>query len=596
MKDGNTKWKSRRVLLRPDLAAGRSTNGKAGMLASIVWLATIAAPVAAPPAAAQPAGDTHVGVWEAVNYPADLELNDVFFVTPDVGWVTGGLYGNQGGGVILATRDGGASWDVQVGDPHSSEPGFSNLYFLDEHHGWALQLASFKYKILRTTDGETWEQVGSIDQGWGLMGYQFFTPATGVYLDGNNNTSRVMRTADGGRTWEEVWRCRATVQVQGLSRSVDCPLEAMHFPTPEVGYAIAESHGFLFVGKSVDGGRTWTVSTVPDIAGSGAYGVPTVFFIDEQTGFVGLENDKLYRTDDGGRTWKGLVGRTGAEIRFADPQVGWSIFDYQTVGFTIDGGKRWSSREISLPAKVYAFSLPRRDRGYVVGEHGMIYRYSVLPAALAPPDALTGPAMPAFGGPLHDYAEQLGAQVSALQLKLAEPFVHASISAEVANPVAGSEDGDVFEEVSYTAACCGEPLDEFWTTFDATAVALPSFLSQFRNLNLLVVAIRWAVLLPQRFGEIESAAQAFREAPDLTSASAALTRMEAAVQEFISATQQAFHKEMPAPGAYPDFVPGGEFIAIDSQERSATAEEEPEHESRLFDAVKDRLKKKRIFP
>ena len=28
---------------------------------------------------------------------------------------------------------------------------------------------------------------------------------------------------------------------------------------------------------------------------------------------------------------------------------------------------------------VEAFSLPTRDRGYVVGDHGMIYRYRIVP-------------------------------------------------------------------------------------------------------------------------------------------------------------------------------------------------------------------------
>lgn len=554
----------------------------AHLLFAAILLAAVSAPLV--PAAAADAG--YVGTWEAVNYPADLVLNDVFFVTPEVGWVTGGLYGNRGGGVILATRDGGASWDVQVGDPQSSEPEFSHLYFLDEHHGWALQLANFKYKLLRTSDGENWEQAGSFDQGWGMMGYQFFSSDVGVYLDGNNNVSRVMRTTDGGRSWDEVWRCRATVQVEGLSRTVDCPLEAMHFPTPEVGYAVAESHGFLFVGKTVDGGRTWRVSTVPDIAGHGGYGVPTLFFLDENTGFVGLEDNKLYRTDDGGQTWKGLIGKVGQEIRFADPQVGWSLISYRTLGFTVDGGRKWSSREISLPAKAYGFSLPRRDRAYLVGEHGMIYRYRVLPAGTAPAGALTGPTMPVFAAPLNDYAEQLGEQVLALQERLAAPVGELPDTGE-------SSEGDVYEEVSFAAACCEEPLDELWTTFDAVAVAVPSFLSSYRNLNLFAVALRWASVLPHRLKEIESSIQAFRDAPDLEAATAALTRIEVAVQDFMASTRQAFQEEIPPPDAYPEFIPSG-GVAAEAWGSDAPAEEEEEGGG-LFDAVKKRIKKESIF-
>ena len=537
----------------------------------------------------------YVGIWEPVNYPADLELNDVFFVTRDVGWVTGGLYGNQGGGVILATRDGGASWTVQVGDPESGEPAFSHLFFLDEHRGWALQLANFKYKLLRTSDGENWEQAGSFDQGWGMRGYQFFSSDVGVYLDGNNNTSRIMRTTDGGRSWDEVWRCRATVQVQGLSRSVDCPLEAMHFPTPEVGYAVAESHGFLFVGKTVDGGRTWRVSTVPDLAGHGGYGAPTLFFVDEDTGFVGLEDDKLYRTDDGGLTWTGLVGKAGPEIRFADPGVGWSLFAYRTLGFTTDGGRRWSSRELSLPAKGYAFSLPRRDRGYVVGEHGMVYRYSVVAADLAAADALSGPTMPLFDAPLRDYTEQLSLQVDALRERLAEPIsqtVPAGAAPDHQPGSDGVDTGDAAQGLAFTTACCAQPLEEVWTTFDAVAAATPSFLSNFRNLNLSLAAIRWAVVLPHRLADIETAVQAFRDAPDLPAAEAALAQMEVAVQEFIGATRQAFQEELPPPDAYPEFVQQA-GVGTGFPDSGAAAEEEKT--DGLLDAVRKKIKKPSLF-
>jgi hypothetical protein len=40
----------------------------------------------------------------------------------------------------------------------------------------------------------------------------------------------------------------------------------------------------------------------------------------------------------------------------------------------------WNSREISFWVEVNAWSLPQRDRDYVVGHHGMVYRYRIVPA------------------------------------------------------------------------------------------------------------------------------------------------------------------------------------------------------------------------
>lgn len=581
----------------PEKNAGRIARTGAGALTVLILMTAVAGPLT--PLAAQESQDGYIGIWEAVNYPADIVLNDVFFVTPDVGWVTGGLYGNTGGGVILATRDGGSSWHVQAGDTQSTEPRFEHLYFLDENLGWALQPSNFMYKLLRTSDGETWEQAGTVEHSWGMMGYQFFSPQAGVYLDGNNNVSRIMRTTDGGRTWNEVWRCITTVQVQGLSRQVNCPLEAMHFPTPDVGYAVGESQGFLFVGKTEDAGRSWRVSTVPDIAGSGNYGVPAVFFIDERTGFVGLEGNKLYRTDDGGQTWKGLIGRAGSEIRFADPGVGWSLVPYKTLSFTTNGGSKWSSREISLPAKAYAFSLPRRDRGYLVGEHGMIYRYRVAPATEVTADALTGPTMPVFASPLGDAAAKLADQVEVLRLQMAESAEASATVGAATNDAGTVADGEagLDEDYSFVADCCPEPLDELWTTFEATAVAVPDFLSRFRNLNQIIVALRWAAVLPHRLREIEAIVQAFNDAPDLVAATDALDRMDLAVQEFITATQQAFQQDVPAPGNWTEYGGDTGTAAVGDWESEVTAEEEPaEKKSGLFDAIKKRVKKEVQLP
>jgi hypothetical protein len=41
-----------------------------------------------------------------------------------------------------------------------------------------------------------------------------------------------------------------------------------------------------------------------------------------------------------------------------------------------------------------AFSLPARDRAYVVGDHGMVYRYRIVPIEYSAKGILDAPAMP----------------------------------------------------------------------------------------------------------------------------------------------------------------------------------------------------------
>jgi len=105
------------------------------------------------------------------------------------------------------------------------------------------------------------------------------------------------------------------------------------------------------------------------------------------------EGANFERTDDGAKTWAGVVGSAGFDLRFANANVGWSFRENGLFSYTTDGGRRWTSRQVKFPARVMGFSLPRPDRGYVVGEHGLIYRYRVVPIDYAAKGVLDAPMM-----------------------------------------------------------------------------------------------------------------------------------------------------------------------------------------------------------
>jgi hypothetical protein len=52
---------------------------------------------------------------------------------------------------------------------------------------------------------------------------------------------------------------------------------------------------------------------------------------------------------------------------------------YRKMTYTSDAGKNWLSSTINFPASVSASSLPTRQQGYAAGEHGMVYRYRIVP-------------------------------------------------------------------------------------------------------------------------------------------------------------------------------------------------------------------------
>ena len=324
-------------------------------------------------------------IFEPVNYNQDLQLLDVSFVTPDEGWVSGVA------GTILHTQDGGKTWEAQLGgDPHSQGPNITRLFFLDRTHGWAQSWN----QLFRTTDGATWQEVGSDVRG----NVVFVSPQKGFRA-----YNKMFETHDGGATWREVFTCHVQAVVDGLTREIDCDLftgnrQDMQFISPQVGFAVGRPD---VVAKTNDGGATWQVSALSLPPADPR--IRDVFFFDENNGFMN-RGYKWFKTSDGGANWQGVIakaplGANGsvAPMKFADPGVGWACAG-DTLTYTTDGGAHWSTRELRLPAPIAGLSLPTRQRGYVVGEHGMIYRYRVVPVEYTSKGMIDAPMMPSASG------------------------------------------------------------------------------------------------------------------------------------------------------------------------------------------------------
>ena len=508
------------------------------------------------------------GIFEPVNYNQDLRLTDVFFLTAEEGWVSGQH------GTILHTSDGGRTWVPQLGgDPQSQEPEINHLSFLDRTHGWAVQ-AGDPAKLLRTVDGENWELAGALPKGWGLLGYQFVSPSAGVVLDGNNNVSHIFRTLDGGRTWKEVFppeRCRLNTQVQGLNRQLSCTLWTLNMVSATVGYILGrvayEKPELLVVAKTTDGGASWSLTAVQgpgtmfDYNGSQWM---SAFFIDEHNGVLATSGDRLYATSDGGQSWRGLTGTAPGPVQFADPEVGWS-FGVNKLSYTTDGGGRWSSRQFAFPAYAYGFGLARRDRAYVVGDHGMIYRYSAAPADYSATNAIDAPLMPGVGSPeLLAKAESIRSEIQALQTKLSRAASGANSASAVtavsdapaettqtqlaagASPThspqgtattqdaSGSTSQGAFTQdtslppmdntppSSPLQSCCGNELQVLQTDVGVFTQQAPAVSSRFRTLNLIFIGLQIVSDALNKAHGLRDSFRTLKHAPNLQAASAAL--------------------------------------------------------------------------
>jgi photosystem II stability/assembly factor-like uncharacterized protein len=330
-------------------------------------------------------------IFEPVNYDQDVKLFSVYCADEKNCWAAGGT-SEVRGGVLIHTSDAADHWTLQTGDPQSDDYAFRDLRFVNEHLGFAVQRTGSESNLYRTADGEHWLPVGKIAEH--MDGYYFSSATTGVVADGDT----IKFTQDAGQTWKPVATCTAMVKVNGLTRNVSCQFTALSFPSASTGYVAAKSYDTnenTFLAKTTDGGATWTILTldVHDPADP-----EDLCFVDENNGFMRVgaaDTGKLYKTTDGGSTWTGFAASPGDAMRFSDDKRAAWAFHYSHLGFSADGGEHWSSRQVTFPTSPEDSNLPRANFGMVVGDHGMIYRYRVVPYEYTAKGMLAAPMMSA---------------------------------------------------------------------------------------------------------------------------------------------------------------------------------------------------------
>lgn len=560
---------------RPAAGQRSAFVGHSGFLSLTLFLAAFftAAPLAgAQRVATKPTSPTSrasnarmKGIWEPVNYGEDLTLESVYFVTPTVGWASGQS------GTIIKTVDAGAHWTPQLGGTAQNEArSIGDLRFVDQRHGFAVQATGIgDHSLLRTTDGRTWRASGTVPQHRG--DYVFTSPTIGFASTGNE----IRRTRDAGRSWQKVMDCATSISVNGLSRNTPCSIESLSFPTPQIGYGAATAPGGIkgiFIAKTTDGGNTWSIWRVLDDE-SVHQGFTT--FTDPNTGFLCTYSGKFFSTTDGGRSWDGVAGvdcAGNAHGKFADPETGWTLASRRW-NYTTDGGRTWASYAVTFPAGVNAFSLPRRNRGYAVGDHGMIYRYSIVPVEHTGANSFDAPVVGAFTSPLDNQVEELVSDIGAFSTENGGPPTDAGSgttstnatdgtgAAESTGGTSGGSSGDVsggaagFDAGSSSAATSagkakrgGNRLGQLQALLDAIGTSMPDFLARYRNLNLLFEGTRTAVGMPSWLQTVKGGLAAFRSSTDKSSAAAALAQIVSAADSLKTQTKVAFQQTSFAAG------------------------------------------------
>lgn len=132
---------------------------------------------------------------QAAAVPVQSTLTGVSFADPDHGWAVGQW------GVVIATADGGETWQLQRSDISVDRPLFS-VYFKNDKEGWAVGLWSL---LLATRDGGlTWAEVkvpappGASKADLNLYGI-VQTKSGALVIAGEQG--KLLRSEDEGQSW-----------------------------------------------------------------------------------------------------------------------------------------------------------------------------------------------------------------------------------------------------------------------------------------------------------------------------------------------------------------------------------------------------------
>ena len=264
--------------------------------------------------------------WNTQNSGAS-NLSAVTFANASDGWAVGNG--------ILATTDGGATWNTQYSGPTNGN--LMAVTFANASDGWAVGCGdhngTLEPAVVSTTDGgATWstELIGTTTGR--LNGVAFVNVSDGWAVDGNNGD--ILATTDGGTTW-----------------STQCPnaslyLSAVTFANASDGWAVGDdSNGCILA--TTDGGATWNTQYW------GPTNLMAITFANASDGWA--VGNGILATTDGGATWNKQLDGWGINgVTFTDATHGWAVGGSAILATSNGGVPSPESTIVAQPASALA--------------------------------------------------------------------------------------------------------------------------------------------------------------------------------------------------------------------------------------------------
>lgn len=250
-------------------------------------------------------GFCQVPAFTKIEIDTNYSFRGLSVVDDSVAWVSGIR------GVVGMSRNGGISWSfIKVKGFEKAD--FRTLYAFNSSEAIIANAGSPAY-ILRTSDGGiTWNTVYTNKDSLAFFdGIDFWNDREGIiYADPIKGRMLLLRTADGGKSWQELPERSRPELSEGEASFAASGTGIRCYGKEKVVIATGGMVSRLLA--SSDKGNNWYEIKTPILQGQSSTGIFSFAFAGDQVGVIvggdyrqdTLRKDNVFYTNDGGLSWK----------------------------------------------------------------------------------------------------------------------------------------------------------------------------------------------------------------------------------------------------------------------------------------------------